>query len=100
LDLAMLAHEGHFGHGPRKVCHARRIVNNLSRVGCIAAPTRGWHPTSMTVQLDEGIILPRASVRFPIELKKSSRMRADDPATWPRVEGRLEYVGGKLLYMP
>ncbi len=27
-------------------------------------------------------------------------MRADDPSTWPRVEGRLEYVGGRLLYMP
>jgi Uma2 family endonuclease len=24
----------------------------------------------------------------------------DDPETWPRVEGQLEFVEGKLLYMP
>lgn len=26
--------------------------------------------------------------------------RADEATTWPSVEGRLEYVGGRLLYMP
>lgn len=40
------------------------------------------------------------SARFPIELTPPVGFRADDPATWPRVEGRLEYVDGKLLYMP
>lgn len=54
----------------------------------------------MSVQLDEGIVFPRDAVRFPVELRQPPRMRADDPTTWPRVEGRLEYVGGRLLYMP
>ncbi len=41
-----------------------------------------------------------ASVRFPVELVPPEGF---DPArleTWPRVEGRLEWVGGRLLYMP
>ena len=27
-------------------------------------------------------------------------MRVEDPGTWPSVEGRVESVGGRLLYMP
>jgi len=40
------------------------------------------------------------SVCFPVELTPPDGF---DPArleTWPRVEGRLEWVGGRLLYMP
>jgi Uma2 family endonuclease len=43
--------------------------------------------------------VPRAA-RFPVELRPPAGFRADDPATWPKVQGRLEYVGGRLLYMP
>jgi len=38
-------------------------------------------------------------VRFPVEL----RIEGFDPlrrSTWPALEGRLEYLGGRLLYMP
>jgi Uma2 family endonuclease len=48
---------------------------------------------------DDVIHVP-ASVRFPVELVPPDGF---DPArleTWPRVEGRLEWVGGRLLYMP
>jgi Uma2 family endonuclease len=48
---------------------------------------------------EETIAVPRA-VRFPVELTPPDGF---DPArleTWPRVEGRLEWVGGRLLYMP
>jgi Uma2 family endonuclease len=48
---------------------------------------------------DDVIRVP-ASVRFPVELVPPEGF---DPArleTWPRVEGRLEWVGGRLLYMP
>ena len=41
-----------------------------------------------------------ASVRFPIDLEPPEGFRVDDPATWPRVVGRLEWVGGRLLYVP
>ena len=46
------------------------------------------------------VIRVPASVRFPVELVPPDGF---DPArleTWPRVEGRLEWVGGRLLYGP
>jgi len=48
---------------------------------------------------EETIPVP-GTVRFPVELTPPEGF---DPArleTWPRVEGRLEWVGGRLLYMP
>jgi Uma2 family endonuclease len=48
---------------------------------------------------DEDVTVPR-SVRFPVELIPPEGF---DPArleTWPRVDGRLEWVGGRLLWMP
>jgi Uma2 family endonuclease len=47
----------------------------------------------------ESIPVP-SSVRFPVELVPPSGFVPEDPASWPRVEGRLEYVQGRLLYMP
>ena len=40
------------------------------------------------------------SVRFPVELEPPAGFRADDPTTWPPAEGRLEWVGGRLFFMP
>jgi Uma2 family endonuclease len=48
---------------------------------------------------DDAVVLRKAGVRFPIELRPAG-FRADDPSTWPDAVGRLEWVGGKLLYMP
>ena len=48
---------------------------------------------------DDDIRLRRAGVRFPIELRPEG-IRADDPTSWPAVDGRLELVDGRLLYMP
>lgn len=45
------------------------------------------------------ITLPRA-VRFPVELRPPEDFRSTRLETWPRLAGRLEYVGGRLLYMP
>jgi Uma2 family endonuclease len=55
-------------------------------------------PTAITIE--EGLSLPRESIRFPIELVKPPGFAADDPSTWPAVPGRLEHGGGRLLYMP
>jgi Uma2 family endonuclease len=41
-----------------------------------------------------------ATVRFPVELEPPRGFRPEDPGSWPRVRGRLEYVAGRLLYMP
>ena len=52
------------------------------------------------IDLDEETIPVPRTVRFPVELTPPDSF---DPArleTWPRVEGRLEWVGGRLLYMP
>ena len=44
------------------------------------------------------LVVPRAA-RWPIELRVPAGFVAEDLATWPSVEGSLEYAGGKLLYM-
>src|SRR5947208_7848377 len=52
------------------------------------------------IDVDEATIPVPGTVRFPVELTPPDGF---DPArleTWPRVEGRLEWVGGRLLYMP
>jgi Uma2 family endonuclease len=48
---------------------------------------------------DDDIRLQRAGVRFPIELRPTG-VNLGDPASWPSADGRLEYVEGRLLYMP
>jgi Uma2 family endonuclease len=48
---------------------------------------------------DETIVLPRA-VRFPVELRVPDGFDEERLETWPKVQGRLEYLGGRLLYMP
>jgi len=45
------------------------------------------------------IRLPRAQLRFPIPVRQPRGFRAERPATWPRLEGRLEFVGGEILFM-
>lgn len=47
----------------------------------------------------ETVPVPRAA-RFPVELRLPSTFAADRLETWPRVDGRLEFVGGRLWYMP
>ena len=55
----------------------------------------------MEIELADDVVrLSRRAVRFPVELRAPPGFAAADPATWPRVDGRLEYVGGRLLYMP
>lgn len=48
----------------------------------------------------ELVPVPRAAVRFPLEVPIPEGFVAEEPGTWPAVEGQLELVGGKLLYMP
>lgn len=48
---------------------------------------------------DDAIVLRRTGVRFPVELRPTG-FEPDDLSTWPHAEGRLEWVGGRLLYMP
>lgn len=48
---------------------------------------------------DEVVTLPRA-VRFPVELRPPKGFDPEALSSWPRVDGRLEYVDGRLLFMP
>jgi Uma2 family endonuclease len=48
----------------------------------------------------ELVPVPRAAIRLPLELPIPPGFVADRPETWPYVEGEIEYVGGKLLYLP
>ena len=47
----------------------------------------------------ETIPVPRAT-RFPVELVPPDGFDPERVETWPKVDGRLEYVNGRLLYMP
>lgn len=44
--------------------------------------------------------VPTIAITLPLELPLPDGFAHDDLATWPLVEGRLEYVDGRLLYMP
>jgi hypothetical protein len=49
---------------------------------------------------EELVAVPRSAVRFPLEIPLPEGFASDIPETWPLVEGQLEFVGGKLLFMP
>src|SRR5262245_27490189 len=55
---------------------------------------------SMALEAEPTTVPVPASVRFPVELEVPPGFDPDEPATWPHVEGRLEYVQGRLLFMP
>jgi Uma2 family endonuclease len=54
---------------------------------------------SVSARYDETIVLPRV-VRFPVELAPPERFDPERLETWPRLAGRMEYVHGRLLFMP
>lgn len=45
-------------------------------------------------------VVPKIAVRFPLPLPLPDGFEIDRLETWPRVAGRLEYVGGRIEYMP
>ena len=47
-----------------------------------------------------GTIPVRRTVRFPVELTPPHGFDPGRSETWPQVDGLLEYVEGRLLYMP
>ena len=51
------------------------------------------------IDYEETITVPRA-VRLPLDLEPPPGFDPASPETWPRVAGRLEYLDGRLLYMP
>lgn len=48
---------------------------------------------------EETVQMPGA-VRFPVELEPPEGFDPDRLDTWPRLDARLEFVDGRLLYMP
>jgi Uma2 family endonuclease len=49
---------------------------------------------------DEMTVVPRIAVRFPLPLPVPDRFDPAQAERWPAVAGRLEFVGGRLLFMP
>jgi Uma2 family endonuclease len=45
-------------------------------------------------------VVPRIALRLPIALPEPDGFAAEQSQTWPEVTGRLEYVAGRLEYMP
>jgi Uma2 family endonuclease len=57
--------------------------------------------SAMGQRADEDlVVLPRSVVPLPLPLVVPPGFAPDNPSTWPQVEGRLEYLGGRLLFMP
>jgi Uma2 family endonuclease len=54
---------------------------------------------SVARRWDEPISLPGA-IRFPVEMIPPAGFDPERTATWPDVAGRLEFVDGRLWYMP
>jgi hypothetical protein len=65
----------------------------------VASTTFRWQNSLMLQQDAQGYRLPYP-VRYPVELHVPPGFKAEDPLTWPHLDGRLEYVGGRLLYLP
>lgn len=53
-----------------------------------------------TDRYQELVPVPLASVRLPVEVPLPPSFDPDRLETWPRTEGRLEFVRGRLTYMP
>src|SRR5690349_13941988 len=45
-------------------------------------------------------VVPRIAVQLPLPLPPPRGFDAARPETWPEVVGRLEYVNGRIEYMP
>jgi Uma2 family endonuclease len=56
-------------------------------------------PAPKAPDADNTIAVP-GTAKFPVELEPPEGFDPAEIATWPQVEGRLEWVGGRLLYMP
>ncbi|MGE0789101.1 MAG: Uma2 family endonuclease [Sandaracinaceae bacterium] len=54
----------------------------------------------MAYDRDELVPVPRSAIRLPLALTTPSDFDPARPQTWPAIEGRLEYVSGRLLWMP
>ncbi len=46
------------------------------------------------------IVVPRVAVELPLAPPLPHGFNPAAPATWPRIPGRLEYIQGRLLYLP
>jgi Uma2 family endonuclease len=45
-------------------------------------------------------VVPRAAIRLPLPLEVPPGFEVERPESWPEVTGRLEYVDGRIEYMP
>ena len=65
-----------------------------------ASPARGKRSgVNIAERYEEIVPLPRA-IKFPVELVPPEGFDVERIETWPKISGRLEYVAGRLLYMP
>ena len=48
----------------------------------------------------EMTVLPRYAIELPYVLPAREGIDPASPESWPRVPGRIEYLAGRLLYMP
>jgi Uma2 family endonuclease len=62
-----------------------------------------WQDHAMAPTVDDyadTVAVPSVAIEFPLELPIPEGFDPERLETWPPVEGALEYVEGKLLYLP
>jgi Uma2 family endonuclease len=59
-----------------------------------------WHDLDVSSTEKEYLRFPVDALMLPMELRPPDGFDPDDLGTWPDIDGSLEYVDGRLLYMP
>jgi Uma2 family endonuclease len=59
-----------------------------------------WHDLDVSSVEKEFVSIPVDALLLPMELRPPDGFDPDDLDTWPDLDGSLEYVDGRLLYMP
>jgi Uma2 family endonuclease len=75
------------------------MPRRVASTGCACHRNRVL-PAEIDKRGRECLHLPRGAVRFPIQLRIPDGFRLDDLSTWPDLAGRLEFVAGRIQYMP
>lgn len=57
-------------------------------------------PVAAATSYADVTVVPRIALRLPLELPVPDGFDVASLKTWPEVTGRLEFVGGRLEYMP
>lgn len=92
-----------FGRGPAGGARERIRRERTRPAGPVCAgcaPVIGSNSMATRTAYRDWTPVPTIAITLPLELPQPDGFDPQDLETWPLVEGRLEFVDGRLLYMP